>query len=152
MALIPDAITVEIPSNKNFISSQAGICLPFDEYHERRKPKPYWTSALWDTGASHSSIFKSLAENIGLSPIDQAQIQHAGGISLCNIYLANIYVTDKYYLELELTETIGASSDFELIIGMDVISQGDFAFTNKEDHSLFSFRLPSQTYIDFNKA
>ena len=37
--------------------------------------------------------------------------------------------------------------DYEVVIGMDVISQGDFAFTNHDGHSTFSFRLPSQEEI-----
>ena len=32
-------------------------------------------------------------------------------------------------------------------IGMDVISKGDFVLTNHDEHSTFSFRLPSQKEI-----
>ena len=39
------------------------------------------------------------------------------------------------------------NEDYEVVIGMDVITQGDFAFTNKDGHSTFSFRIPSQEEI-----
>ena len=38
-------------------------------------------------------------------------------------------------------------SDYEVVIGMDIISRGDFVFTNHEGHSTFSFRIPSEEEI-----
>lgn len=37
----------------------------------------------------------------------------------------------------------------EMLIGMDIISHGDFAFTNQDGKSCFSFRIPSKTKIDY---
>jgi len=39
---------------------------------------------------------------------------------------------------------------YDVAIGMDVICKGDFAVTNKDDLTLFSFRIPSETAIDFS--
>ena len=39
------------------------------------------------------------------------------------------------------------NDDYEVVIGMDIISRGDFAFSNYEGHSTFSFRIPSQKEI-----
>ncbi len=38
-----------------------------------------------------------------------------------------------------------------MLIGMDIISRGDFAVTNKDGKTTFSFRLPSVAKIDFVK-
>jgi hypothetical protein len=37
----------------------------------------------------------------------------------------------------------------EMLVGMDVIGQGDFAVSNYEGRTCFSFRFPSAERIDF---
>ena len=46
-----------------------------------------------------------------------------------------------------MTETEFSGGD--VLIGMDIISQGDFAVTNHGGITKFSFRMPSVTHIDF---
>ena len=43
----------------------------------------------------------------------------------------------------------GAFVEFDVLIGMDIITQGDFAVTNRCGRTKFSFRFPSQADIDF---
>ena len=40
---------------------------------------------------------------------------------------------------------------FCYIIPMDIITQGDFSVTNKNGVTVFSFRVPSLTVVDFVK-
>ena len=48
-----------------------------------------------------------------------------------------------------LTETAG-SKHFDVIIGMDILSRGDFALSSDNDSLVFSIRFPSQKEsIDF---
>ena len=37
----------------------------------------------------------------------------------------------------------------DILIGMDIISRGDFAVSNHRGITKFSFRIPSQRHIDF---
>lgn len=90
-----------------------------------------------------------LQKNLELNPINKVLVEHAKGASYENVYLAILQVTPKYYMEVELTECQSISNNFEIIIGMDVIRQGDFALTSKKGIITFSFRLPSSTTIDF---
>ena len=39
--------------------------------------------------------------------------------------------------------------DFNVLVGMEIITQGDFAVTNRGGRTKFSFRLPSEADIDF---
>ena len=39
----------------------------------------------------------------------------------------------------------------DVLIGMDVITQGDFAVTNREGRTVFSFRVPSLIHLDFGR-
>lgn len=43
------------------------------------------------------------------------------------------------------------TGDGDVLIGMDIISNGDFAVTNKDNKTVFTFRIPSIVYIDFVK-
>lgn len=52
-------------------------------------------------------------------------------------------VTNVYAMEFE-------SDDYDVVIGMDVISRGDFALTNLNGKTTFSFQIPSMEEIDFS--
>jgi len=41
--------------------------------------------------------------------------------------------------------------EYDVVIGMDVICNGDLAITNKYGKTTFSFRIPSEAEIDFSK-
>ena len=43
--------------------------------------------------------------------------------------------------------SLGPGAD--VLIGMDIINEGDFAVTNLNGRTKFSFRVPSQADIDF---
>ena len=38
---------------------------------------------------------------------------------------------------------------FDILIGMDIINRGDFAVTNRNGKTMFSYRYPSMAAIDF---
>jgi hypothetical protein len=46
----------------------------------------------------------------------------------------------------------GTPNSCDMLIGMDVISIGDFAVTNFDGKTTFSFRIPSMATIDFCKS
>ncbi len=43
----------------------------------------------------------------------------------------------------------GDLHDFDVLIGMDIISQGDFSITHEGNRTIFSFQTPSTHNIDF---
>lgn len=83
-----------------------------------------------------------------LKPFGKSGLSGANGIIETNTYLVHVglpsgaIVTNVLALEDE-------NEDYEIVIGMDIISQGDFAFTNKDGHSTFSFRIPGEEEIVF---
>lgn len=50
---------------------------------------------------------------------------------------------------LQVTEMPAIAGAHDILIGMDVISAGDFAISNHEGRTVFSFRMPSAGRIDF---
>src|SRR4030042_4196075 len=108
-------------------------------------------NALWDTGATGSVITRKVVDECGLKPISRATIHHANGTSETLVYLISIFLPNNVcFNSLRVTEG-KLAGDTEVLIGMDIIGKGDFAVTNYEGKTAFSFRLPSTSTIDFVK-
>jgi len=105
---------------------------------------------LWDTGATHSVVTKATANKIGLKPIRKAIIYHAGGQERVNVYLVNIFLPNNICVpNVNVSECADTVGHFGVIVGMNIITEGDFAMTNPEGKTIFSFRMPSIEKIDF---
>lgn len=75
----------------------------------------------------------------------------ASGESYQNTYLVNVLLANKVEVyQLRVTEGV-ISGPAEVLIGMDIIGSGDFAVTNKDGKTVFTFRIPSVERIDFVK-
>lgn len=105
-------------------------------------------NALWDTGAMASVISTNIVNKLGLNPTGKARVFHANGESTVCTYLINISLrNDIEFQALLVTE--GQLSDTDVLIGMDIISKGDFAVTASDGDTKMSFQVPSTHDIDF---
>ncbi len=114
--------------------------------------KPQFFRGLWDTGASSSTINKRVVDECNLSPIGLADVQTARGLhTRTEVYGVNIYLPSHVTIG-GIRATLGdLGSDLDVLIGMDVITTGDFAVTNANKRTVMSFRFPSLEHIDFGK-
>lgn len=79
------------------------------------------------------------------------EVHTASGPEMANVYLVNIWLPGKVvFYNLEVTEG-KLTRQCEVLIGMDIISEGDFAVTNYNGRTVFTFRFPSVGCIDFVK-
>jgi hypothetical protein len=106
--------------------------------------------AVWDTGATSTCISENIAMQFSFRLSGQANIRSVTGTSKCNTYLLALHPFGERIIipELEVSgciENIGC----DILIGMDVISMGDFAICNKNLSTTFSFRIPSVGSINF---
>jgi uncharacterized protein YchJ len=76
------------------------------------------------------------------------QVHTASGTDIVNTYLINIGLPNKVRFAL-VPVTEAQLSGTDVLIGMDIISVGDFAITNKDGKTTFSFQLPATHKIDF---
>ncbi|MDO6761749.1 retropepsin-like aspartic protease [Tamlana sp. 2_MG-2023] len=105
--------------------------------------------AIWDTGATGTVITSKVATELGLKPTGLVTSNHAGGSSQVPTYLVNIYLPNGIRVQgVRVIEAV-LSGNTEILIGMDIISLGDFAFTNVNGEACFSFRIPSIKQIDY---
>lgn len=104
---------------------------------------------LWDTGATNTIISQSIADALGLEPIKKALISGIGGNIEAYTYKINLFFANEGAWIKELEVLACELEDNDIIIGMDTITQGDFAITNKDGATWFSFRIPSKEHIEF---
>jgi len=107
--------------------------------------------AIWDTGATGSVITEKVVEELDLKPTGMVIVSTASGETIANTYIVNIWLPNKVVFDgLKVTEG-KLQGENEVLIGMDIISSGDFAVTNYGGKTVFTFRHPSATRIDFVK-
>ena len=87
-------------------------------------------NALWDTGASCTSISKKVIKELGLKPTGKHKVNTASEEILTNEYNINLTIP-------KCVEATGLT--------------GDFSITNRDGHTAFSFRVPSIKEIDYEK-
>ena len=134
------------------IITKCSISIPIDLSKFRNPPNipSFPVKALWDTGATGCVITKEVVRKMGLRPIGKAKVHHGGGKTDENVYLISIYLPNKVAIStIKVTECNETAGRFGFIIGMDVISKGDFSITNVNGKTTFSFRMPSIEEIDY---
>ena len=106
---------------------------------------------LWDTGATASVVSQRIPDACGLVQIGWAQIQHVGSAApeRAPVYEADVYLPNM--VRCPAVEVIQGflAEGIDVLIGMDIITRGDFAVTYPEGRTQFSFRIPPEADIDF---
>lgn len=104
--------------------------------------------AIWDTGATNSVISQKVIDECGLRPTGMTRVHSATEIRDCETFYISIFLPNRVvYPFVKVTK--GLLKDCDVLIGMDIISTGDFAITQKDGKTTFSFRHPSGEEIDF---
>ena len=130
------------------------ISKSFDPLSEKVNSKNYNINsykAIWDTGATGTVITQNVVDKCALSPTGVVEVHTAAGKTRTNSYLVNVWLPNRIIIP-NVKATLGElPGNVEVLIGMDIIGQGDFAVTNKGGKTVFSFRFPSVECIDFVK-
>lgn len=108
--------------------------------------------ALWDTGATITCISEELVQVLGLKRVDQITITGANNKPFpANVYCVQLQL-GKYPIEHHLVVALPMqNTGHDLIIGMDIITQGDLSITNYEGKTVITFRTPSLEKIDYTQ-
>lgn len=110
------------------------------------------TNGLWDTGAQNSAITSKAAKQLGLTAIKKANIRGVHGVQEVNVYYIEIVLNNPdITLKCLATECNELSNDgsVDLLLGMNVISRGDFSISNFGGNTTMTFRVPSLEDKDF---
>jgi hypothetical protein len=128
--------------------SNAGVS-EADKPFPQNKAKLPWLG-LWDTGASNSVITQKIVDALGLIPDDRVVVSTPSGIMETFLYTVDICLPNDIVIQ-HLSVPLGHMATSDLLIGMDIISQGDFAVSNVDGKTAFTYRVPSLVRFDFEK-
>jgi predicted aspartyl protease len=108
--------------------------------------------ALLDTGATNTSISDTLAASLGLKPVGRYKVEAAGGVHMAAAYSIDVLFRNMVSFTNIRSAAFVKNDQFDIIIGMDIITLGDLAITNANNRTVVSFRVPPDTeHIDYVK-
>ncbi len=143
---MPEALTIKANGIARVLMSEIGISLPVGNV-QPAEIKVF--KGIWDTGATGCVITTKVVNDLGLKPTGMREVHTANGKADQQTYLVDIYLPNKVrVVNLTVTEA-SLPPDTDCLIGMDVITLGDFSITNFEGKTVMSFRTPSSICIDF---
>jgi hypothetical protein len=133
------------------IVTKVWISSPFDPNNPPSPvPSPTEVNGLWDTGATNSMLTAKTAAALGLVRTGSIVVRHVGGTDSRNTYLVNILLPNQVgFAGVRVAECTDVEDDFGVIIGMDLITRGDFSITNTDGETYMSFRTPSIRRVDY---
>jgi hypothetical protein len=119
----------------------------------KEQEKEFTFQALWDTGTRESLITSPAITKLDLKSKGEGEISGTGGTGRSRLFDVDIIFNNGYEkLNWNVYEYPGAKNKkYGLVIGMDIISLGDFAITQKNGKAFLSFRTPPKRTIDFEK-
>lgn len=120
--------------------------------HVPRNPNKTKISAIWDTGATNTVITKKVADELGLVPTGMTQMNTANGVAFSPTFIVDIGFEKGLLIQsVKVSQVDDLSGGCDALIGMDIISIGDFSITNHNRKTCMSFRFPSSHEIDYVK-
>lgn len=113
--------------------------------------RPY--TAIWDTGATNTVICRRVVQELNLQPSGRVTCEAVGAGDQIHCYetdtfLVNIHLPNNVTI-IGIKVSEGSVGGGDVLLGMDIIINGDFAVTNYNGLTWWSFRVPSNEPIDF---
>jgi len=132
----------------NVLLSNCEVSQAFDPKVNTAHPTANTFTAIWDTGATNSVITQNVVDRCGLHPITMTMVTGVHGAEMAEVYLISLKLPNNVDF-VPLRVTGGKFIGGDVLIGMDIINQGDFAVSNYSGLTVFTFRHPSEARIDF---
>ena len=98
--------------------------------------------ALWDTGAERSVITPEISRALGLIRVGNTKIYGVNKTSAAEIVKATIILPNNIRIPDMRVWVCNLIPNTDILIGMDIIGQGDFAISNAGGKTLFTFAIP----------
>ncbi len=144
------SFTVSHSSLSRMLVTPCGVTEAYDPNEDFGIHEIKNCTALWDTGATSCVLSKQVIQDLKLQTVGMTKNVTAGGVIDANRYLVNLTMPDGVIIP-SVRATEADLRDFDILIGMDIITRGDFAVTQKDGKTKFSFQMPSTHDIDFVK-
>lgn len=98
--------------------------------------------AIWDTGATNSVITVNVATKVSLVPTGKIEAQGVHGKSIVNTFIVDILLPNRVCIPNIQVSEGSLLANVDVLFGMDIIQLGDFAISNTNGKTIFSYCLP----------
>jgi predicted aspartyl protease len=132
------AFRVDYPTKVNILLTRASLFA----VSAPSPNKSIVVNAIWDTGATHSVITPEVAQKLNLYPIDEIKIVGVNSEGIAQISIVHIALPNSVLLQTRRVTIANIGGDADMLIGMDIISRGDFLICNADNKTTFSFVMP----------
>lgn len=107
---------------------------------------------LWDTGVTQSCISGEVVKMIDPKRISKSKFVSAKESVVKEIFSVSISLSNEItFRDVAVLKTDLSDKNVDMLIGMDIISRGDFEVRNFNGVTQFAFRIPPKNEpIDFN--
>lgn len=106
--------------------------------------------AMWDTGANCTCISQKIVRELNLKSIGREDIHTPSGVDIQSKYLVDLFLPNNVRItNLTVFDSDIDNQGIDILIGMDVITKGDFAISNYDGKTVFTFRIPSIAVTDY---
>jgi len=143
-----NAFTTKKSGIARVLTNKVGVTEPIQTRLSDNIPIANQYIAIWDTGATNTSITNRVVQQLNLPPIGIANVHTTNGECTVNTYIIDLWLPNKSCIQ-NLIVTEGTIENADLLIGMDVMNIGDFAVSNFNGKTVFSFRMPSIVCTDY---
>ena len=126
-------------------SAKTDVSIPF----EQQKVSRFKSMGLWDTGATSTTITSKVIKALALPELGITKASGVSGTFMTSVHMIDLMLPNGIVVpKLKVTKGI-LGDHFDVLIGMDVISLGDFAISNYNGSTALSFRIPSLMKTDY---
>lgn len=146
------ALTVKSNGRLRVLISDCQACAGFDpaKIPPSKQPKYKPFKAIWDTGATNSVITQAVVDACGLKATGMKQVHGVLSTDVAETFIVNMLLpNDVQFVNWVVTRGKLTGAEAEMLLGMDVITHGDFSITNVGGKTVFTFRVPSIQTVDY---
>ena len=100
-------------------------------------------NALWDTGSTESLISEKIVKMIEPILKNKSKYVTRDIVIECETYAVSLSLSDEItFRDVLMKKADLSDKNVDIIIGMDIISRGDFEIRNYNNLVEFAFRIP----------
>jgi hypothetical protein len=133
----------KLPLTYNYVKVQRRIITPVYLYSvSALTPKDTVTNALWDTGACISAITPRVQQELELIQIGTKHIRGVTGAQKVPIVMLTLELPNDLLKQNIEVAVCNFSGNIGMIIGMNIITLGDFVLLHGSNRTEFLFTVP----------
>ena len=145
--------TINYHGITNELRTPCHVSEAFDPDNPSPHPPMIEFQALWDTGATMCAISQRVVDACSLPQSGVTRVSYANVAEAEEVptFVVNLLLPNQVGIRgvsASLSDP-GVDGGLDVLIGMNVMSLGDYAISNYEGETKFSFRVPSQAHFDF---